>query len=278
MKELYDIASQKTSKDVTKLYSTSFTLGIKMLEKSLQQPVYNIYGFVRLADEIVDSFHGFNKTQLLADFRKQTFQAIEEGISTNPILHAFQLTVRKYNIEHSCIHTFLDSMEMDLKKTEYGQSEYEQYILGSAEVVGCMCLSVFVKGDINQYETLKPFAMKLGSAFQKINFLRDLQEDYKTLGRTYFPGVDFEAFNSETLSNLIADIEKDFKLGLDGIIKLPNSSKLGVYLAYIYYTKLLHKIKCTSHREIMKRRIRISNKRKAWLLFQTYFKYQFKLI
>jgi len=201
MKMLFDEISKEMSELTTRRYSTSFSLGIRFLAKDLRQPIYAIYGFVRFADEIVDSFHDFPKERLLADFKQQTYQAIEDGISLNPILNSFQWVVREYRIPHDLIECFLNSMEMDLNKQEYDQQKYEQYILGSAEVVGLMCLKVFLRGDDNEYERLKPRAMKLGSAFQKINFLRDLQADYKTLGRTYFPGVEMTEFNDHITEN-----------------------------------------------------------------------------
>ncbi|MBP6090811.1 MAG: phytoene/squalene synthase family protein [Crocinitomicaceae bacterium] len=278
MKVIFDTLSHEMSELTTKRYSTSFSLGISFLDKSLHKPIYAIYGFVRFADEIVDSFHGFNKTELLADFKKQTYQAIEEGISLNPILNSFQWVVNKYNIDHDLIETFLQSMEMDLDKQTYDESKYELYILGSAEVVGLMCLRIFVNGDQKEYERLKPAAMKLGSAFQKINFLRDLKADYKELGRTYFPGINLNDFNFDTKNDIEADIDKDFQLGFEGIKQLPKNARFGVYMAYIYYYKLFKKIKSTSAQTILHERIRIPNNKKYRLFLTSYIRHNLNLI
>ncbi|MCB9188833.1 MAG: phytoene/squalene synthase family protein [Flavobacteriales bacterium] len=278
MKALYDQISVKTSTLITKKYSTSFSLGIRFLHKRFHDPIYAIYGYVRVADEIVDTFHGFNKRDLLEKFRKNTYEAIESGISTNPVLNAYQWVVREYNIPMELTDTFLDSMEMDLGDIEYDQATYEKYILGSAEVVGLMCLKVFVDGDEKMYEELKPYAMKLGSAFQKINFLRDMKADYKELGRTYFPGVDFETFNEGIKAQLEADIAEDFKQGYIGIKKLPKASRFGVYVAYIYYARLLNKIQQTPAESIMNTRIRIPNRKKYALFFSSYLKHSFNLL
>jgi phytoene/squalene synthetase len=278
MKVIFDTLSHEMSELTTKRYSTSFSLGISFLDKSLHKPIYAIYGFVRFADEIVDSFHGFNKTELLADFKKQTYQAIEEGISLNPILNSFQWVVNKYNIDHELIETFLQSMEMDLDKQTYDESKYELYILGSAEVVGLMCLRIFVEGDQKEYERLKPAAMKLGSAFQKINFLRDLKADYKELGRTYFPGINLNDFNLDTKIDIEADIEIDFQLGFEGIKQLPKKARFGVYMAYIYYYKLFKKIKSTSAQTILHERIRIPNNKKYRLFLSSYIRHNLNLI
>jgi len=278
MKVIFDTLSHEMSELTTKRYSTSFSLGISFLDKSLHKPIYAIYGFVRFADEIVDSFHGFNKTELLADFKKQTYQAIEEGISLNPILNSFQWVVNKYNIDHELIETFLQSMEMDLDKQTYDESKYELYILGSAEVVGLMCLRIFVEGDQKEYERLKPAAMKLGSAFQKINFLRDLKADYKELGRTYFPGINLNDFNLDTKIDIEEDIEIDFQLGFEGIKQLPKKARFGVYMAYIYYYKLFKKIKSTSAQTILHERIRIPNNKKYRLFLSSYIRHNLNLI
>lgn len=267
MKALYDDFSKKSSKNITRLYSTSFSLGIFLLDKKIHYPIYSIYGFVRVADEIVDSFHGFDKKKLLTEFRSDTFKAINEKISLNPILNSFQEVVNRYEIEDELIHTFLNSMEMDLEKIEYDSDKYKQYILGSAEVVGLMCLRVFTDGDNLEYERLKPYAMSLGSAFQKINFLRDLEADFEGLGRTYFPGVDFESFDENQKIQIEQDIKKDFDHALIGIRNLPKTARLGVYAAYVYYTALFQKIRAISAKRIMKERIRISNPRKLWLTF-----------
>jgi phytoene/squalene synthetase len=263
---------------VTNAYSTSFSLGIKFLSNRFHDPIYSVYGFVRFADEIVDSFHDFNKKELLADFRKQTYAAIEQKISLNPILNSFQNAVNQYKIPIELIDTFLDSMEMDLENIEYDRSAYEKYILGSAEVVGLMCLKVFLEGDEETYLKLKPEAMALGSAFQKINFLRDLNADYDKLGRTYFPGVDLKEFNDETKRQIEEEIEEDFYQGYLGIKKLPKSARFGVYVAYVYYYSLFSKIKSTPSSAILQQRIRIPNNQKFALLFKSYIKHSFNIL
>jgi phytoene/squalene synthetase len=278
MKQLFDDISHEMSELTTKRYSTSFSLGISFLHKSLHKPIYAIYGFVRFADEIVDSFHNFPKADLLEDFKRQTYLAIEQGVSLNPILNSFQWAVNKYSIPLDLIETFLQSMEMDLDKTNYDPAKYEQYILGSAEVVGLMCLKIFVKGNDEEYERLKPAAMKLGSAFQKINFLRDLKADYHELGRTYFPGIDLNEFNSTVKNEIEADIEKDFKAGYEGIKQLPKNSRFGVYMAYVYYYKLFSKIKTTSANAILNERIRIPNNKKYRLFVTSYVRHNLNLI
>ncbi len=278
MKLLFDDLSAECSKNTTLKYSTSFSLGIKMLDKSIHRPIYGIYGFVRFADEIVDSFHDFNKTDLLQNFREDTFKAIKDKISLNPILNEFQRVVNTYGVEHSWIDTFLKSMEMDLDEKHHDTMSYSDYILGSAEVVGLMCLHVFVNGDQSEFERLKPYGMSLGSAFQKINFLRDIKADYENLGRTYFPGVDLKKFSTENKRQIEEDIKKDFDHALIGIKQLPASSRKGVYLAYIYYLRLHRKIKHTSVEEIMDTRIRITNTSKIGLLFQSVIKNQLNLL
>lgn len=278
MKDLFDKVSLKSSKMVTNAYSTSFSLGIKFLSNRFHDPIYSVYGFVRFADEIVDSFHDFNKKELLADFRKQTYAAIEQKISLNPILNSFQNAVNQYKIPIELIDTFLDSMEMDLENIEYDRSAYEKYILGSAEVVGLMCLKVFLEGDEQTYLKLKPEAMALGSAFQKINFLRDLNADYDKLGRTYFPGVDLKEFNDETKRQIEEEIEEDFYQGYLGIKKLPKSARFGVYVAYVYYYSLFSKIKSTPSSAILQQRIRIPNNQKFALLFKSYIKHSFNIL
>ena len=278
MKSIYDNLSHQFAKRTTKRYSTSFSMGIRLLAPELRQPIYDIYGFVRLADEIVDSFHGFDKEKLLNDFRDQTWESIETGISLNPILNAFQKTVNDFKIDHDLIATFLKSMEMDLDYSTYSQKEYENYILGSAEVVGLMCLKIFVFGDQQEYLRLKHYAMKLGSAFQKINFLRDLKDDYNTLGRTYFPGIDMSDFNNDIKKQIEEDIEKDFRMGYEGIVQLPKKSRFGVYLAYIYYFKLFNKIKQLPAEVILKERVRISNKRKYSLVVTGYMRHSFNIL
>lgn len=278
MKDLYNEVSYECSKLVTKSYSTSFSLGVSLLHRDFIMPVHAIYGFVRFADEIVDTFHTNNKRELLDRFKKDTHDAIRDRISLNPILHSFQDTVNKNNIDIELIDTFLRSMEMDLDKNNYNQAGYEEYILGSAEVVGLMCLKIFVEGDEKVYLKLKPDAMKLGSAFQKINFLRDIKADVHTLGRAYFPGFEIENFNVGTKKEIEIDIQKDFDAGLRGIKELPKKARLGVYLAYIYYISLFRKIKNTCPDKIMNTRIRISNSKKYMLFVGSYFKHQFNLI
>ena len=278
MKELFDKLCEVTSKITTQKYSTSFSLGIKFLSKDPQQPIYNIYGFVRFADEIVDTFHDYDKKLLLDEFKEETHKAIDRGISLNPILNSFQATVRQYNIPKDIIDTFLYSMEMDLTKEFYNQEKYEQYILGSAEVVGLMCLKVFVRGDEAEYERLKSPAMKLGSAFQKINFLRDLKADYHELGRTYFPGVDLKEFNDVIKKQIEADIALDFELGYNGIMQLPKNARFGTYMAYIYYYKLFKKIKETPAKVILNQRIRIPNNRKYGLFISSYLRHSLNLV
>ena len=278
MKPLFDNISRKSSKMVTKAYSTSFSMGIKFLAKRFHDPIYGVYGFVRLADEIVDSFHDYDKRQLLAEFKVDTYKAIEQKISLNPILNSFQEVVNTYQIDLWTIETFLKSMEMDLDKNTYDQHGYEEYILGSAEVVGLMCLSVFTEGNKTMYEELKPYAMKLGSAFQKINFLRDFKADADALGRLYFPQLRTQAFDQLTKEEIEKDIIKDFKMGFEGIKKLPKDARFGVYVAYIYYSQLLAKIMDMPASVIMEERVRISDKRKYALFFGSYFRHSFNLL
>ena len=278
MKQLFDDISQEMSQLTTKRYSTSFSLGISFLDSDLHKPIYSIYGFVRFADEIVDSFHGFDKEALLADFKIQTYKAIAEGISLNPILNSFQWAVNKYSIPMELIDTFLNSMEMDLNKQFYSKEQYELYILGSAEVVGLMCLKVFVEGNDAEYERLKPSAMKLGSAFQKINFLRDLKDDFQTLGKTYFPGINMEEFNATVKKEIEADIEADFRAGYEGILQLPKNARFGVYMAYKYYFKLFKKIKAKSAQNILTERIRIPNYRKMRILLTSYVRHNLNML
>lgn len=278
MKSIFDNLSYEISKCTTIRYSTSFSLGIKFLSKDLQRPIYNVYGFVRFADEIVDSFHGYDKDTLLKEFKRDTHLAISRKVSINPILNAFQETVNKYNIPLELIDTFLRSMEMDLDNFEHTQESYEEYILGSAEVVGLMCLKIFVRGDEDEYLRLKPSAMKLGSAFQKINFLRDLQADYKELGRTYFPEVEMTEFNDSIKQQIEADIEKDFAAGYEGILQLPKNARFGTYMAYIYYYKLFKKIKDTPAHVILNNRVRIPNNKKYRLFVSSYVKHSLNLV
>jgi phytoene synthase len=278
MKQLFDKVSIKCSRITTRAYSTSFSLGIRCLEKELRDPIHAIYGFVRFADEIVDSFHDYNKTQLFDRFKADTYTAIEEGISLNPILNSFQAAVRFYKIETELIETFLKSMEMDLTKKQYDYTGFKEYILGSAEVVGLMCLRVFCKGDNEMYAKLKPFAMSLGSAFQKINFLRDMNADYMGMGRTYFPGVEMDEFNDNIKMEIEKSIEHDFKEGYRGIVQLPRSARFGVYIAYVYYLALFKKIKNMPSENVMKNRISIRKRHKATLLAYSYVKHQLNLI
>ncbi|MDP3461838.1 MAG: phytoene/squalene synthase family protein [Bacteroidales bacterium] len=279
MKVLYDEISFGASKMITRAYSTSFSLGIRLFSKELHDPIYAIYGFVRLADEIVDTFHEYDKNTLMAEFRNDTVNAIERGISMNPILQSFQETVRKYNIEWELIDRFLKSMEMDLKDIEYNQMLFEDYILGSAEVVGLMCLHVFTYGDQKMYDELKYSAMRLGSAFQKINFLRDMHADHVKLGRTYFPGLDMNNFDTETKIRIEDDIEKDFNDGLNGIRKLPKGARYGVYSAYVYYFSLFEKIKKLHSNKLLEdRRIRVPNSAKYGLLVSSYLRYRLNVL
>lgn len=278
MKSLFDELSYVVSKATTKKYSTSFSLGILALKPAIRPAIYAIYGYVRLADEIVDSFHDYNKSQLLERFKIYTIEALDEGISLNPILNSFQETVNNYNIDRSLINKFIHSMEMDLKQVDYDSELYKEYILGSAEVVGLMCLQVFVEGNKAMYESLKPYAMKLGSAFQKINFLRDLKDDYQILGRTYFPNIEMGAFNNKIKSQIEIEIEIEFKEALIGIKKLPNSSKFGVYLAYKYYWTLFLKIKKVKAEKILEQRFRINNGKKLSLAMSSYVQYKMSLL
>lgn len=267
---LYNKFSNGVSERITSLYSTSFTLGIKMLHRDLHIPIYSIYGLVRLADEIVDTFHEFDKKALLEKFKNETFQAIEDGISTNPIIHSYQEVVRKYNIDNELTAAFFKSMEMDLFKIEYNEDNYNEYIYGSAEVVGLMCLKIFTNGNQEKYNELKPGAKALGAAFQKVNFLRDMQADFEERGRTYFPGVDFIRFSESDKSMIEKDIQNDFDTALKYIKMLPDTSKVGVYLAYRYYVSLFGKIKAAQATDILKKRFRVPDYRKVILLMKVY--------
>ncbi|KOS06569.1 phytoene synthase [Flavobacterium akiainvivens] len=270
MKALFDTVSYDCSRNITRSYSTSFSMGIYLLAPHMRSAIYSIYGFVRLADEVVDSFEGYNQKEMLSELKVDTFKALRDRISLNPVLNSFQHTVLQYNIEYELIEAFLESMEMDLEKQLYTNSLYEKYIYGSAEVVGLMCLKVFCNGNKDQYDALEEPARKLGAAFQKINFLRDFKADNLDLGRTYFPGVDFDAFTEPDKLAIEADIEKDFNDALEGIKKLPKEARFGVFLAYIYYKALFRKIrKLPSHR-IMQERIRVPNTQKFALLVGCY--------
>lgn len=266
MLSLFYELCQQCSKATTEKYSTSFSSAIKLLHPSLRTPIFNIYGFVRFADEIVDTFHDFDKAALLAEFRKETWSAIDRKISLNPILHSFQLTVHEYQIEHELIEAFFHSMEMDLSRATYDRKGYEAYIYGSAEVVGLMCLHVFCEADKDLYNRLKPHARSLGAAFQKVNFLRDVKADFEHLSRTYFPGVDFKNFTEHKKAEIEADIARDFEHAYSGIIQLPVKARFGVYVAYQYYQSLFRKIRKSAPRNILDQRIRIPNYNKMLIV------------
>ena len=279
MKSIFDKVSNVSSKIVIKRYSTSFYFSSSLLSKSIRQDIFNVYGFVRLADEIVDTFHEFPKKELLDDFEKELWRSIDNKISLNPILNSFQSTVNKYSIPKDLIISFLDSMRMDLYKKDYESiDEYKKYIYGSADVVGLMCLKVFVGGSSEMYNSLSPYAISLGSAFQKVNFLRDLKDDSNILNRVYFPNVDMNNFDESSKQEIIAEIEDDFKNAVIGIVKLPKNSKFAVYIAYRYYYKLLKKLKRISSENIVKKRIRIDNFQKFIVIVRSYVKYQLNLI
>jgi 15-cis-phytoene synthase len=266
MINLFHELSQQCSKETTERYSTSFSSAIKLLHQDLRGPIFNIYGFVRFADEIVDTFHEYNKAELLAEFKRDTYAAIDRGISLNPILQSFQLTVNKFSISHELIEAFFVSMEMDLDKTSYNSQGYKQYIYGSAEVVGLMCLYIFCEGDQTRYNELKPGAQSLGAAFQKVNFLRDVKADYEQLSRTYFPGVDFNNFTPSMKQQIEEDIAIDFAAAYDAILNLPVKARFGVYVAYKYYLSLFKKIKKANPSNILEQRIRIPNYGKAFIV------------
>ena len=279
MKSLFDDLSFQCSRHTTLAYSTSFSSAVRMLAPSIRQDIYNIYGFVRFADEIVDSFHDYNKTELFNAFENDLKAALENKISLNPILNSFQHTVLKYAIPIALIDAFMNSMRLDLTKTIYSTNqEYEQYIYGSADVVGLMCLKVFVKGDNLKYDELKDAAMKLGSAFQKVNFLRDLKSDFEDLSRTYFPDTDLNQLDEASKLKIIAEIEADFKMGYEGILGLPLEAKFGVYTAYVYYRKLLSKLKKTPSAEIKNTRIRVPDYQKYGLFAKCYLTYRLNFI
>ncbi|MFK7781099.1 phytoene/squalene synthase family protein [Psychroserpens sp.] len=279
MKAIFDTVSKQCSKTVTKSYSTSFSLATKMLSNTIRQDIYNIYGFVRFADEIVDSFHDYDKELLFNKFTEDLELALEHKISLNPILNSFQETFHKYDIDKSLVDAFMKSMRLDLHKQNYlTDAEYKEYIYGSADVVGLMCLTVFVKGDRNKYDALKDSAMSLGSAFQKVNFLRDLKADFEGLSRTYFPNTDLNQLDETSKQAIINDIESDFSKGLHGIKNLPIEAKFGVFMAYRYYSQLLKKLKKTPALEIKSTRIRVPNYKKFELLTRSYVKYQLNLL
>ena len=279
MKKIFDEVSFSCSEKVTKTYSTSFSLATRLLSENIRKDIYNIYGFVRFADEIVDSFHNYNKEELFEDFSVDLSKALKNKIHLNPILNSFQYTFHKYDIDINLVNAFMKSMRMDLSKKKYTTvKEYKEYIYGSADVVGLMCLKVFVKGDSNKYEKLKSFAMKLGSAFQKVNFLRDLKDDFEVLDRTYFPNTDLENLNESSKIKIIKEIEDDFSHGLNGIKQLPLEAKFGVFMAYRYYNQLLKKLKKTPAIEIKNTRIRVPNYKKIELLTRSFVKYQLNLL
>ena len=275
---LYSRSCYECSKLITNRYSTSFSMGIRLFEKKLRMPICAIYGFVRLAAEIVDTFHDYDKAELLARFRQDTYKAIEDKISLNPILHTFQQVVHRYNIEMNHIDAFLDSMAMDLDEFVYTTGMYKKYIYGSAEVVGLMCLRVFCDRNEEQYQSLKEGASSLGAAFQKVNFLRDIKSDYEDRGRVYFPNVDYHSFSEKDKQAIEADIKEDFAKAYVDIVKLPRGARLGVYLAYVYYKKLTNKISRESAAKLYDKRIRVRNSRKLMLLFKSSIKHQFNIL
>ncbi|MDB9849337.1 phytoene/squalene synthase family protein [Flavobacteriaceae bacterium] len=279
MKKLFDQVSENCSKIVTESYSTSFTLATKMLDRSIRQDIYNIYGFVRFADEIVDSFHDFNKEELLNLFELDLKKSIKDKISLNPILNSFQKTLNKYDIDYELVNSFLKSMKTDLNKKQYlSNEEFDEYVYGSADVVGLMCLKVFVKGNQKQYDNLKPYAMSLGSAFQKVNFLRDLKADQDGLNRSYFPNLNIDKFDEKSKTIILNEINKDFSHALKGIFLLPSSARFGVYTAYKYYLKLLNKLKNTNPLKIKSTRIRVPNYQKINVLARSYVRYRLNIL
>ncbi len=279
MKRLFDEVSEKCSKVVTLSYSTSFGLATKMLSSSIRPHIYNIYGFVRFADEIVDSFHNYNKTELLDNFEIDLRYSLKNKISLNPILNSFQRTVHKYNIDIELINSFLKSMRWDLEKKDYlDKTEFNEYVYGSADVVGLMCLKVFVDGNKSLYEELKPSAMSLGSAFQKVNFLRDLKQDHEGLNRSYFPNLNLDNFDENTKVDILKEIDEDFSKAIIGIFRLPKSSRFGVYTAYKYYLKLLNKLRNTPPIKIKSTRIRVPNYQKMNVLARSYVRYRLNIL
>ena len=279
MKQLYDSISSESSKIITKKYSTSFSIAVNLLSSNIREAIYNIYGFVRVADEIVDSFEEYPKEELLDRFEEEYRYSLKVGISTNPVINAFQGTVSKYNIDHALVDSFLKSMRTDLEKQNYdNQEEIDNYIYGSADVVGLMCLKVFVQGDDEKYNNLKEPAMKLGSAFQKVNFLRDLNEDFENLHRSYFPNINPNNFTEADKSKVLLEINNDFEEAYKGIVKLPKEAKLAVYVAYKYYFNLLHKIERTPSNTLKEKRIRVSNPKKMALLVVSFFNFKLNLV
>ena len=279
MKKLFDQVSESCSRIVTESYSTSFTLATKMLDSSIRQDIYNIYGFVRFADEIVDSFHNYDKKELLDLFEIDLKKSIEDKISLNPILNSFQKTIHSYQIDYELVDSFLNSMKLDLDKKKYlTKKEFDQYVYGSADVVGLMCLKVFVKGNKNQYDNLRPYAMSLGSAFQKVNFLRDLKADHDGLNRSYFPNLNIDEFDEQSKKIILDEIDKDFRHALKGIFKLPSSARFGVYTSYKYYLKLLNKLRKTHPLKIKSSRIRVPNYQKVNVLARSYVRYRLNIL
>jgi phytoene/squalene synthetase len=273
MDKLYNSVATQCSTLVTRRYSTSFSLSIRVLAKKFHEPIYSLYGFVRLADEIVDTFHSQDKTALLGRFQEDTWEAIRTGVSLNPVLHAFQMVVNRFQIDHSLIEAFFTSMEMDIHQKEYDLEKYETYVFGSAEVVGLMCLKVFVEGDMAQYEKLKPSALRLGAAFQKVNFLRDLQADFVERGRSYFPGINITQLDQENFDRILEEIDGDFRAAYPGMMQLPKGARAGVHLAFTYYRQLFYKIKGTSVSKLIDSRVRIHDIRKLVILARTYMRY-----
>jgi 15-cis-phytoene synthase len=278
MMELFNQTSFKCSQVITQQYSTSFTLGIKTLDKRFHDPIYGIYGFVRLADEIVDTFHDYNKEQLLQQFKAETYEAIRQGISLNPVLHAFQAVVHQYAIDLKYVEAFLQSMEMDLHDQQYCRELYDAYIYGSAEVVGLMCLCVFCEGDQALFSSLQQAGRSLGAAFQKVNFLRDMKSDYQERGRVYFPKVDFATFDNDCKTAIEQDILTDFRAAYQGIVQLPKGARMGVYLAYVYYLKLFKKIQLLPAARILSERVRVPDNAKFVLLISSYLRYRLNTI
>jgi phytoene/squalene synthetase len=279
MKELFDKSSYQISKVVTNTYSTSFSYAVMMLDKRIRKHIYAIYGFVRYADEIVDTFHDYPKKEMFYEFKEEFYKALNRGISMNPILNSFILTVKKYDIDLDLIEAFLDSMERDLYKNNYTTyEEFKEYIYGSADVVGLMCLQVFVGGDKKKYNELKPYAEKLGSAFQKVNFLRDLKDDVNKLNRSYFPNVDFANITPEQKQQIIQEIKDDFTIAYEGIKRLPKEALFGVYTAYLLYQRLLLKIERSNTQDLLKKRFSVNNVYKIWLIIKSYFSVKFNLI
>lgn len=278
MFNLFTKTSEDCSKIITKRYSTSFSMGILAFSREFRAPIYNIYGFVRFADEIVDTFHDYDKAELLKEFKNETYKAIKMGISLNPVLHSFQKTVNEYNISWELIEAFFASMEMDLQKADYVAGEYNNYIYGSAEVIGLMCLKVFCKGQQSEYDVLSKYARRLGSAFQKVNFLRDIKSDYDERGRVYFPGVEFNYFDNAQKEKIEEEIQKDFEEAYIGIKRLPKGVRFGVYVAYVYYMNLFKKIRNSNVNVVKKERIRVNDRKKMILFLKSAVRHSLNLM